>query len=431
MDYFRVSKSSLKGTIQVPSSKSHTLRAILFGALAKGKTRIKHALRSHDADAMVRACQLLGATIQSTDDNLEIEGLNGKIGAADDVISAGNSGIVLRFVSALSALSPYYTAITGDHSIRYQRPIAPLLEGLTQLGAFAVSTKGDGYAPIIVRGPLNKKRAIINGEDSQPVSALLIAAAFRETPTELIVRNPGEKPWVMLTLDWLNRLGVCYKQEGFEHYEVAGNSEIAGFDYEVPGDFSTAAFPLAAALMTDSEITLANIDFNDIQGDKELIYVLQRMGAHIEIDGKQLKVKRGSYLRGTEIDINTFVDALPIMAVIGCLAEGETRLYNAAVARQKECDRLHSITIELKKMGADIEELPDSLVIRRSSLKGAKLFSHHDHRLAMALTVAALSAKSESQIDGVACINKTYPQFAQEFQRLGAAIEVHTCSSHS
>lgn len=119
------------------------------------------------------------------------------------------------------------------------------------------------------------------------------------------------------------------------------------------------------------------------------------------------------------------------MAVIGCLAEGETRLYNAAVARQKECDRLHSITKELKKMGADIEEFPDSLLIRRSQLKGAKLFSHHDHRLAMALTVAALSAKGESQIDGVACIKKTYPHFAHEFQRLGAAIEVHTCSSHS
>ncbi|MCE5316679.1 MAG: 3-phosphoshikimate 1-carboxyvinyltransferase [Parachlamydia sp.] len=427
MASLHVTRSSLQGTITVPSSKSHTLRAILFAALASGKSVISHPLISNDAEAMMRAVELLGAKIVILPSgSLEIEGLSGKIPAAEDVISAGNSGIVLRFISALAALSPHYTVITGDASIRHQRPIQPLLNALTQLGAFAVSTKDDGFAPVIIRGPMTNDRAILSGHDSQPVSALLIAAAFRNRPTELIVGHPGEIPWIMLTLEWLDRLGIRYRCEQFERYQIEGNSEIAGFEYSVPGDFSTAAFPIVAALATNSELTLDNMDMQDSQGDKEFIFALQQMGARIEIDesAKTITVKPGSRLQGIEVDINDFIDAIPAMAVAGCLAEGETRLFNAAVARQKECDRLHSMTVELKKMGAAIEEFPDSLVIRQSRLKGAKLSSHHDHRTAMALVVASLGATGESTIEDAACIAKTWPDFTKEMTKLGAAIEV-------
>lgn len=403
------------------------MRAILFGALASGRSVIHHPLISNDAQAMLKAVELLGAKIVTLPSgSLEIEGLNGKIATAEDVISAGNSGIVLRFIAALAALSPHHTVITGDASIRHQRPIQPLLNALTQLGAFAVSTKDDGFAPVIIRGPMTNDRAILSGHDSQPVSALLIAAAFRDKPTELIVRDPGEIPWVMLTLEWLNRLGIRYRCEQFERYQVEGNSQVLGFEYSVPGDFSSAAFPIVAALATDSVLTLDNMDMQDSQGDKEFIFALQQMGARIEINeqAKTITVKPGGNLKGTPIDINDFIDAVPAMAVAGCLAEGETRLVNAAVARQKECDRLHSMTVELKKMGASIEEFPDSLLIRRSSLKGAKLSSHHDHRTAMALAVASLGAEGASTIEDAACIAKTWPDFAKDMKKLGAAIEV-------
>lgn len=427
MARLHVSQSSLQGSITVPSSKSHTLRAILFGALATGRSLISHPLISNDAQAMLRAVELLGAKVVTLPSgSLEIEGLNGTISTAEDVISAGNSGIVLRFIAALAALSPHYTVITGDASIRHQRPIQPLLNALTQLGALAVSSKSDGFAPVIIRGPMTTQQAILSGQDSQPVSALLIASAFRDKPTEVIVRQPGEIPWIMLTLEWLNRMGIRYRCEQFERYVIEGNSQIAGFNYSVPGDFSSAAFPIIAALATDSELTLDNMDIQDSQGDKELIFALQQMGARIEIDenNKTILVRSGSSLKGMSIDINDFIDAVPAMAVAGCLAEGETRLKNAAVARQKECDRLHSMTVELKKMGASIEEHPDSLVIRKSRLQGATLFSHHDHRTAMALAVASLCASGASTIEDTACIAKTWPDFARDMKKLGAAIEV-------
>ncbi|MEI6531830.1 MAG: 3-phosphoshikimate 1-carboxyvinyltransferase, partial [Chlamydiota bacterium] len=264
---------------------------------------------------------------------------------------------------------------------------------------------------------LKKGSVVIQGTDSQPVSALLIAAAFAEGPIDITIENPGEKPWVQLTLNWFDRLGITYQGT----YQLPGLARYKSFNYTVPGDLSSAAFPLAAALVTQSELTLKNIDMEDMQGDKELIFVLQTMGAKIEIEGTTLHIKKSS-LKGIKVDINDFVDSLPVLSVIACFAEGETHIYNAAICRHKECDRIHSIATELTKMGADIQELPDGLIIRPSRLKAAALYSHHDHRIAMALTVAALGSDGESSISEVECISKTFPDFKEDFNYLGAGI---------
>ena len=426
MSKYKIKKSTVKGNLTVPSSKSHTLRAILFGSLAKGKSIIRQYLPSTDAQAMINACQLLGAKIAVFPDRLEIDGVDGKISTVEDVINSGNSGIVLRFISAIAALSPHYTVVTGDHSIRHQRPIKTLLDALSQLGAFTASTKGDGFAPVIIKGPLKAGQATLEGADSQPVSALIIAAAFIEGTTEIFVNNPGEKPWILLTLDWLDRLGIRYENNDFAHYRIFGKNSFNGFDYTVPGDLSSAAFPIAAALITRSELTLNNIDMNDPQGDKELIYTLQKMGANIDIDDKMktLTVKRTDKLHGREIDINTFIDAVPILTVIACYAEGETRITNAAIARHKESDRLHAITTELQNMGAQITELPDSLIIQPTQLHGTLVQSHHDHRMAMSLMVAGFGAEGETTVEGVECVAKTFPNVAQAFQAIGANVEI-------
>jgi len=425
MRYLCKPARSIKGEIIIPPSKSHTLRSILFGALGDGKSVIHHYLPSPDTLAMVEACRLLGAVLDVEPEKIEIQGLNGKVHAVEDVINAGNSGIVLRFFSAIGALASLPVVITGDHSIRHQRPMKPLLSGLSQLGASATSMRGDGYAPIIIQGPIRSGKAILPGEDSQPVSALLIASAFADGPIELQVLNPGEKPWVALTLDWFDRLGISYENQTFERYRLFGNSRYEGFEYTAPGDFSSAAFPIAAALVTNSEITLKNIDMKDPQGDKDLIAVFQKMGARIEIDeeNKLLHVKKGGFLSGISVDINNFIDAITILAVVACFAEGETHIQNAAIAKQKECNRLQCIAAELQKMGADIQETEDGLVIRKSSLKGARLHSYSDHRMAMSLAVAALSAQGETEIAPVECVSKTFPTFVRDFTALGADIK--------
>lgn len=425
MGVFRIEASHLQGSLAIPPSKSHTLRAILFASLAKGTSRIEHFLPSPDTRAMIEAVRLLGAEVRVEEDVLRIEGFAGSPKPVDDVIQCGNSGQVLRFIGALAGLIPHYTIFTGDASIRYNRPVRPLLEALEQLGVFAISTRGNGYAPILIKGPFVKNRAILDGRDSQPVSGLLIASAFASHPIEISVRNPGERPWIDLTLDWFKRVGISYTAKDYTDYRLEGRAKIDSFTYTVPGDFSTAAFPIVAALLTDSNLSLHNLDMEDVQGDKAIISILQAMGAKLIVDKERrtLTIEKGQRLKGRRIDINDFIDALPIMAVVGCFAEGETEIVNGAIAREKESDRISSIACELKKMGALIEERPDGLIIRQSRLRGAELNSYQDHRLALSLSVAALAARGSSIIYDVECVEKTYSRFCQDFQRAGAKIK--------
>ncbi len=400
-----IAPSRLAGSIVIPSSKSHTLRALLFGLMGKGKTVVRSPLHCTDMEAMLSAIIQCGALVERYPDRIEIIG---GFTQCPERIDARNSGLVLRLMGALCALKSEPTHIIGDE----RRPVAPLVSALRQLGAHAAAKEG-----ILVRGPIKPGLARLSGEDSQPVSALLIAASFLEGKTELVVDNPGETPWIELTLDWLRKVGARVSHDGYTHYQIEGALSYNGFDYTVPGDFSSAAFPLAAALVTGSELVLENLCFSDPQGDKELFFLLQMMGAQLERSERTVCVKP-STLIGRRIDVNAMIDALPILAVLGCYAEGQTELVGGEIARHKESDRIHGICTELKKMGADIEERPDGLVVRNSPLTGTTLYSHEDHRIALALAVAALGANGSSHIENSACISKTYPTFAYELDSL-------------
>jgi 3-phosphoshikimate 1-carboxyvinyltransferase len=420
--HYRVKASQLHGSITIPPSKSHTLRAILFASLARGQSTIRHYLPSPDTQAMIRACELLGAKIVITPETLTISGVAGQPQTPSDVIDAGNSGQVLRFIAAIAALTSGYTVLTGDDSIRNLRPVQSLLEGLTSLGVLAVSTQNNGTAPIIVKGPWQGNTTELDGADSQPVSALLIAAAFATQPTTIHVRNPGEKPWVDLTLDWLQRLGIHYEREGYSKYTVIGNATYDGFDYTVPGDFSSCAFPLVAALITQSPISLHNLDMQDAQGDKQVIEILQSMGAQIDVDRQQqaLRARPSPDLKGKTIDVNHCIDAFPILAVMGCFAAGKTILTGAAIARKKESDRIAAMTQVLRSMGANMIEFEDGIEILPAPLHGATVPSFADHRIAMACAVAGLAAQGETIIEHTACVAKSYPEFLTAMQGLGA-----------
>lgn len=420
--HLRIKPSKLHGTITIPSSKSHTLRAIVFALLAKGTSHIHQFLPSPDTFAMIEAVKMLGAQVIIDGMTLHITGVNGKLQTPDDVIQCGNSGIVLRFIGALAGLIPNYSILTGDASIRSKRPVLPLLASLNQLGAFAESSKNNSFAPILIRGPITKTVTSLNGEDSQPVSGLLIAAAFAKHPIEINVQNPGEKPWIDVTLSWLDRFGITYKRDGYTKYKLQGNSQIDAFTYTVPGDFSTAAFPIVAALLTHSELTIKNLDMNDVQGDKIVLNLLEKMGAKFKFSERTLHILHGSHLTGATLDLNCCIDALPIFAVIGCFAKGKTTLVNCEIARHKESDRIASITKELRKMNACIEETNDGMVITPCSLQGATLAAHEDHRIGLSLAVAAMAAKNLSFLQNVDCIAKTYPNFLEQFQSIGADI---------
>jgi 3-phosphoshikimate 1-carboxyvinyltransferase len=420
-----IQPSKLCGAITVPPSKSQCLRAILFAGIADGVSSVRNILSSPDTDAMIAAVSALGARVKRDGSDLTITGCAGILTPPERPIDAGNSGIVLRFITALCANLQQAVEVTGDHSIRTRRPIYPYLHGFAAWGVSCVSLDATDHAPLRVEGPIDDGAVMqVEGADSQIVSGLLIAASQAPGLQRVRVHHPGELAWVDVTLEWLSRLGVTVKRNGYTEYEIVGKTVIDAFDYTVPGDFSSLAFPLAAALITDSHVIIRGVDFADTQGDKRLIDVLISMGAQLKLDIALglVEVVPGSCLRNVEVSVNHIIDALPILAVLGCYAEGEMRLLDAEIARHKECDRIAAMVAELSKMGADICETDSGLVVRQSRLCGAHLESYADHRMVLALAVAALGADGQSVIHSTACIAKSYPDFVAAFTALGASI---------
>lgn len=424
MDLFVQKSQNLRGTVRVPPNKSHSFRALIMAALAEGPSRIESPAVSSDWMRGVEAMEMFGASIQPAAGNAwAVSGTGGRLRTPHDVINCGNSGIIFRFFTALAACCEGYTVVTGDDSIRHVRLCQPLLDALNALGAWGVSTKGDGHAPVVVRGPLKGGTAEIDGSDSQPVSGLLIAASLAENPTELVVHNPGEKPWVGVTLYWLNRCGVSIENDDFRRYRIGGRARWGGFEVKIPADWSAAMYPLAAGLLCDnSEVRVADLDPGDVQGDKMALDVLCDMGADIEVTADAV-IARTSRLRGRRIDCNDFIDQFMLLAVVGACAEGETVLYNAEVCRHKECDRISEMYNALSAMGADVQERPDGLRIRHSELRGARLDSRSDHRMVMTLAVAGMVASGQTIIKGIDCVRKTYPNFVEQMAAIAADVQ--------
>lgn len=428
MKKFVIQPSAVAGTARIPTSKSQSIRSILFATLAKGESHIQHYLPSPDIYAMMAACRQLGADIQIKEEQLFIVGIDAQPKQPDDVIDCGNSGQVLRFIGALGCLLDGYIILTGDHSIRHNRPVLPVIESLQGLGMQCDALRNDNFAPLIIKGPSHNTTTALSGEDSQPISGLLMALAFKAGNFTINVRNAGEKPWVDLTLKWLDKFNIQYSHQDYQRYQIKGGNRIQGFDYTVPGDLSSLAYPLVAALITQSTLTINGVDLTEPQGDKAIIDVAKRMGANITVnqDKQQLIIHKTTQLNGIEVDINDFIDCITIIAVLGCYARGTTIIKGAAIARQKESDRITAIATELSKMGAKIEERPDGLVIQNSQLQGADIDSYHDHRIVMSMAVAALSAQGETTINDASCVQKSFPNFIPFMQALGANIKAET-----
>jgi 3-phosphoshikimate 1-carboxyvinyltransferase len=417
---FVVKKSALTGDILIPASKSHTIRAVAIASMANGRSVLRNPLESADARSAFRAATEFGARISVEDATWIIDGNGGEINSVASFVDVANSGTTLRIFSALAALSNHDITFDGDVSIR-KRPMTPLLSALRNLGA-RVKSLGD-KCPFTIQGPLSGGKTSVNGISSQFVTALLFAAPLIKGDTEILVENLHEKPYVEITLDWLRSQQIDFEQHGLDRFRIRGNQQYKAFNRFVPADFSSATFALCAAAITRSEILIRGLDFADHQGDKRVFEFLEQMGVEL-VHKKDVVLVKGKALTGIDIDMNDTPDALPALAVVGCFAKGETRLLNVEQARLKECDRISAITAELKKMGANIEELSDGVIIRQSDLKGANVHGYDDHRMVMALALAGMAASGETIIDTAESVNVTYPGFYDAFVRMGAQIEI-------
>lgn len=413
--------SRIAGTVDIPGSKSHTVRAVAIAALAEGTSTIRQPLVSADTEAAVRVYRALGAAIE-TGEAWTVQGVGGHVDAPEDVVDVGNSGTTLYVALASACLGAGYTVFTGDDQIR-RRPAGPLLEALEDLGATALSTRGNGCAPLVVRGPLTGGRVSIHCPTSQYLTSLLLSCPLAQGDTEIEVPLLNEQPYVQMTLDWLDRQGIRYEAEGLQRFRIPGGQGYRGFDRSIPADFSSATFFLCAAALGEGEVLLRGLDMGDSQGDKAVVEMLRAMGADISETPEGLRV-RGCGLHGAELDLNATPDALPALAVTAALADGETRLTNVPQARLKETDRLAVMARELQRLGGSVTELEDGLVIRGGNLSGGHVDGHADHRVVMALAVAGLYTDSPLTISTAEAIGVTFPSFVELMASLGAEMEL-------
>jgi 3-phosphoshikimate 1-carboxyvinyltransferase len=361
-----------------------------------------------------------GASFRAEDDDRIVRG--GRLRAPASAIDCANSGTTIRLLAGIASLLPYSVTLTGDASLQ-QRPMKPLISALTEMGVHA-SSQNNGCPPLIIRGPNKGRWTHIKGDiSSQFISSLLISSALKELDTEIVITTPlKSRPYVQITRDMMSHFGAT-TAETKNGYRVMGGQRYRPRDYTIPGDYSSASFPLVAGALA-GKVTVTGLDPQDQQGDRSILDVLARFGASVTRGGESVTVGKGD-LHGTEVDLGDSPDAFPILAVLATQARGESALTNAEHLRFKESDRIATTVSFLKAMGADIEERKDGCVVRGPTrLKGRSIDPSGDHRILMAAAVAGLVAEGTTTISHGDSYAISYPRFPEDLRALGANVEV-------
>lgn len=423
----------LKGEIIPPPDKSISHRAVILSSLAKGRSIVRNFLRAEDTMSTVNAFIKLGVKIEDKGKKIIIEG-KGIYGLKEpaDIIDCGNSGTTMRLLSGVLSGNPFLSVLTGDSSLR-SRPMGRVITPLRQMGAGIMARDNDRYPPIAVRG--RKLKAIkyaMPVASAQVKSALLLAGLYADGETEISEPVKSRDH----TERMLPSYGAKIKIEGFK-IKVKGGQKLKARNIDVPGDFSSAAFFIVAALLIpDSDIKIKGVGINPTRTG--LLDVLKSMGAEIELTNirdvsrhsslfvgepvADIHCKGGRGLKAVNItkeQIPALIDEFPILCIAATQADGVTTIRGAEELRVKESDRIKAMAEGLKKMGAEVKEFKDGLSIKgNANLKGASINSYGDHRIAMAFSIAALIAKGKTTINGISAVNISFPGFFEILKRL-------------
>ena len=416
----------LKGEVCAPPSKAHTQRMLIAAALSHGTSKISGPLVADDTKASLRAVKALGAKVTAAEACWTVEGAQ-PLKGAQAPIDCGESGATLRFMIPVAALAPEPSVFVFGKSLE-KRPIEPLLQSLKQLGAEAAFQHLDDKPSIVVQGSgITGGKTNMRGDvSSQFVSGLMFACPMARTDTEITLATPLEsKGYVQMTQAVLAEhcVNVSIPEE-FDHICIPANQTYKPCSHRVPGDFSSAAFLLAAAAITRSDVTIKNLDYETVQGDKAVLGILKRMGVNGKVCPDSVEVEGNDGVLGAvDVDARNIPDLVPVCAVLACYAKGTSKIHDAHRLRYKESDRLMSLYLELKKMGARVTMDEDSLTVEGPCvLHGATIDPHNDHRIAMACAVAALGASGETRIQDAECVRKSYPRFFTDLRLLGVDV---------
>lgn len=410
------------GTVTAPPSKSYTHRAMVLGMLTHESFTLRNPLLSEDTKATMDAIFALGSEVRIDSNSVRIH--CDELRAPPGVIDARNSGTTIRLVAGIASLLPARTTLTGDQSL-VRRPMKPLVDALIQLGAKCAYLGRLGYPPLAVEGAIAGSRAEIpGGVSSQFVSSLLIACTQKRGPTEIVVKGElRSRPYVDITLEMLREFGGAV-EESASGFLVPGQQTLSKESYTVPGDYSSAAFPLAAAAVTGGDVTVRGLARDSPQGDRAIVQYLRMFGADVDFRADSVRV-RGGALRGAEIDVRHTPDLFPVLAVVGAVAKGRTVLRGGETLKEKESDRISTTAAFLRAMGAKVEPRQGGCEIEGGTrLRGATVETQGDHRILMAAAVAALAASSETVIADEGSYAVSYPGFIRDMHQLGCRMEV-------
>ena len=406
------------GEISAPSSKAQTHRALFAALLTKGSTTIIHPLECDDTKATERAITALGARISGS--TMLYVSSDGTLNQPPGIIDCGESGVTMRFVIPILSLLGNATVLTANESL-IRRPIEPLANALKQLN---VLLSIDERVVTVSGGPADGGSVSIRGDvSSQFISGLLIAGVMMKRGIKLDIISPLEsRDYVLLTIETLRSHGVDINvSRDLSLFEIPGGQHLKPTTHEISGDYSSASYHLSAAAITRSSLTVSNLS-QALEPDSVIVDLLSRMGVRTTVNRDRVIVE-GGRLSATDVDIRECPDLGPILAVLACYAQGTTRITGAQRLRYKESDRLASMRSELVSLGGKVEETKDGLILTGPiDLRGGVAQAHNDHRIAMALSIAALGAKDEITIKGAECVRKSYPSFFEDLRSLGVKV---------
>ena len=416
----RVEKSEISGNIVCPPNKSYTHRAIFLASLAIDKSIIKNILRSGDTNATINACKNFGVEIKDVGDDITVTSAS-VLKLHSNTIDAANSGTTIRIAAAISALANDKIVLTGDSSLK-KRPMQPLLDALEYLGAQCTSSNGS--PPISVKGRIKGGEVKIPGNiSSQFISALMITAPKLENGLVININSKlVSKPYIDATISIMKKFGVDVETKTPYKKYIIPEQNYKATTITIPSDFSSLALLLVAAVLLGENLTIKASTGSMPQADEAIVDILEMMGVIITLNKNTIKIKSPEKLDGGKFDLSNSPDLIPAIAILSLKASKPIEIFNVEHARYKETDRIAIIARELSKLGIEIEEKKDGLILNNSnSLTSANLNSENDHRLFMAFCIAGMYV-GNCTISDPDSVKISYPNFISEMKRVGCKI---------
>ena len=420
----KIYPSKLKGEVKIPPSKSMAHRAIICAALSDGLCIIENIDYSDDIIATIDAMNSLGAKIVKHKDYIEVIGAYGSDEKPQEtrIIDCNESGSTLRFLVPISLLFKGSSKFIGRGNLG-KRPLTTYYNIFERQGI--EYSYEEGNLNLVINGELNPGTFEVEGNvSSQFITGLLFTLPLLKEDSKIIITTEMEsKGYIDLTLRAMSDFGVEIINNNYREFIIKGNQKYNARNYRVEGDYSQAAFFLCADSL-GNDVLCKDLDLNSLQGDKEVIDILERMNVVFNANDIGVKGTTNGELASTVIDGSQYPDIIPVLTSVAALTKGTTEIINAGRLRIKECDRLAAVTSELNKLGAKIIEKEDGLVVTgvEKLQGGVEVWSHKDHRIAMTLAIASTRCEEPIVIKDYECIAKSYPKFFEDFKALGGNV---------